>query len=80
MVPKGTWTRFDLNISNFVFPVSMFIMINIEVHNAMSKFKTQISSYVTFDQSLNKTFFSVSLNVNTLQAVSIGRMQPRRGE
>lgn len=37
---KGTWRRFDFKISNFVFLVSMFILINVEDHNAVSKFKT----------------------------------------
>ena len=42
---KGTWTRFHVKFSNFVFPFSMCILINIEVYNTMSKFETRISSY-----------------------------------
>lgn len=42
---KGTWTRFDFKLSNFIFLFLMFIMINIEVYNAMSEFESQISSY-----------------------------------
>lgn len=44
---KGTWTRFELKISNFIFPFLMFIMINIEVHNATSKLvKYQVISKI----------------------------------
>lgn len=41
---KGTWTRFELKLSNFIFP---FLIVNIDlrIFNALSKLGSQILSY-----------------------------------
>lgn len=40
---KGAKTRFELNFSNFTFPFSLFIMLDIVVYNVLSKFRSQMS-------------------------------------